>query len=456
MDNFNVQHGDPFHLANQYLGSLVNNMAASSNGRSSEGLDNSVFMATKKTFDKINSDGVSKEVVIKSVKELDSKIERIDDPIIKVVHSILAALLDRMNEQPDESKTSLTESQEGPALKEDSVVIDSTQQTIDEKIMEVAGIALEDLNKIRSHLEGDQREIKQHVKKRKEGNLKASAINIPSGPFAGRYITLSKKLGHGIEASVRPIINIDTGELRVKRGSPHEADGLLNDINALLMNDTEHFVCGDLIGHIGNMKTPWGEKIIGIKIDSHILEYMENGTLKDYLLNPDPDMGKRLQIAIKTAECLKILHGHGLLHLDIKTDNILLDGKLNPKLADFGHANKNGAQLQRHLIGAVKPPESYLGGNSVLEANSAIDIWAFGLMLSEVFNKGSWYRDQKILMGSKESRESIADEFERLKDKHFQNRHADPIEMIIDQCLQFDPKNRPDIETVLNSLKKIT
>jgi hypothetical protein len=76
-----------------------------------------------------------------------------------------------------------------------------------------------------------------------------------------------------------------------------------------------------------------------------VYEYMSNGTLASFLFNvvekQKPSWKVRLEIAIGVARGLVYLHEEcntGIIHCDIKPQNILLDDYFNAKISDFGLA----------------------------------------------------------------------------------------------------------------------
>ncbi|XP_077983982.1 dual serine/threonine and tyrosine protein kinase-like [Glandiceps talaboti] len=86
----------------------------------------------------------------------------------------------------------------------------------------------------------------------------------------------------------------------------------------------------------------------------------------------------RLQIAIETAKAIRFLHGEGIVHRDIKTENVLLSDDGDVKVADFGLCKAEGL-ITDSIVGApiAMPPEVIRG-----EAhNKSIDVYAFGILL---------------------------------------------------------------------------
>ena len=70
------------------------------------------------------------------------------------------------------------------------------------------------------------------------------------------------------------------------------------------------------------------------------LEYMDKGPISEFIdgfYKFYPEVVCK-HIAYKTLLGLKYLHDRGIVHRDIKADNILMDAKGNIRLADFGTA----------------------------------------------------------------------------------------------------------------------
>ena len=70
-----------------------------------------------------------------------------------------------------------------------------------------------------------------------------------------------------------------------------------------------------------------------------LMEYMPGGTLKDHIVkNGAMSVASAISIATQVAEALAMAHFHGVIHRDVKPDNILFAADGTPKLADLGVA----------------------------------------------------------------------------------------------------------------------
>ncbi|HTN22407.1 MAG TPA: serine/threonine-protein kinase, partial [Solirubrobacteraceae bacterium] len=107
-------------------------------------------------------------------------------------------------------------------------------------------------------------------------------------------------------------------------------------------------------------------------------------TLKDMILGRELDAGRALRILRPIADALDAAHDAGLIHRDIKPQNILVGPRDHAFLADFGLTKSSGERgLTRtgQFVGTIDyiAPEQISGG----ESTSRTDIYALGAVLYE-------------------------------------------------------------------------
>ena len=72
------------------------------------------------------------------------------------------------------------------------------------------------------------------------------------------------------------------------------------------------------------------------------LPYYKNGSLKDLAKNKTLTMREIIRFSIQACSGLHNIHSKGLIHFDIKPDNILLSNRMEALISDFGLAKAMG------------------------------------------------------------------------------------------------------------------
>ena len=75
-----------------------------------------------------------------------------------------------------------------------------------------------------------------------------------------------------------------------------------------------------------------------------VMEYVENGSLGNFLTRGHLSVDDSVRIVREICNALIDAHGAGVLHCDLKPDNVLLDGQMHARLCDFGQARMSHEQ----------------------------------------------------------------------------------------------------------------
>ncbi|XP_057866701.2 cysteine-rich receptor-like protein kinase 10 [Cryptomeria japonica] len=192
----------------------------------------------------------------------------------------------------------------------------------------------------------------------------------------------NSKLGEGGFGVVYKGITRDGNEIAVKKLSAKSKQGKKEFMNEVkLVANVQHRNLASLLGCCveGN------ERLL-------VYNYFPNKSLDTFLFDPEKrkelDWQKRYNIIIGIARGLLYLHQESqlrIIHRDIKANNILLDHKLNPKIADFGLAKlfpEDKTHIHTRVAGTYgyMPPEYAMRG----QLSVKVDVYSFGVVLLEI------------------------------------------------------------------------
>ncbi|XP_054780237.1 putative receptor protein kinase ZmPK1 [Prosopis cineraria] len=166
----------------------------------------------------------------------------------------------------------------------------------------------------------------------------------------------------------------------------------LNDTNVGAKQEEAEFRAEmTIIGRLNHMNLieMWGYCAEG-KHRLLVYEFMENGSLAQNLKSNTLDWTKRYNIALGTARVLAYLHEECLewiLHCDIKPQNILLDSKYQPKVADFGLSKLlNRSDQNTQSFSMIRGTRGYMAPEWIfnLPITSKVDVYSYGIVVLEM------------------------------------------------------------------------
>jgi serine/threonine-protein kinase len=181
-----------------------------------------------------------------------------------------------------------------------------------------------------------------------------------------------------------------------------------------------------------------------------VMEYVEGSTLRQKL--PIQKVQDGLLYAIQIGEALQAAHAKGIVHRDVKSDNIMLSSDGRIKVMDFGLAKLKGSlKLTKtsSTVGtlAYMAPEMLRGG----EVDARVDIFSFGVVLFEIFTGRYPFRGEHeaAVMYS-----IVHEEPESLL--KYRADVSPELDRIIARALEKDPADRyQHVDDVVSELRKL-
>lgn len=193
---------------------------------------------------------------------------------------------------------------------------------------------------------------------------------------------------------------------------------------------------------------------------SIFLEYIPGGSIGSCLRKHGRfDENLVSSMTRQTLAGLAYLHQEGVLHRDLKADNILLDTDGTCKISDFGISKKTdniyGNDVANTMQGSVfwMAPEVIRSQGQGYSAK--VDIWSLGCVVLEMFTgKRPWPKEEAIgaiyKLGSLNQAPPIPDDINNVVSKDGPDTAISPnaLAFMLD-CFTIDPSERPTAETLL-------
>lgn len=182
-----------------------------------------------------------------------------------------------------------------------------------------------------------------------------------------------------------------------------------------------------------------------------VMEYVEGETLKHYInTHPHISVDTAVRIAIEIGYALAEAHANGIIHCDIKPQNILLTKNHKVKVTDFGIAkavNSSTIMNRESILGSVHylSPEQAAGD----KITAKTDIYSLGIVLYEMLTHHLPFDgDTAVSIALKHMQEDIPRP----------TRYNPAISPMLEECLltalQRDPAKRYDtVQDFISELK---
>jgi len=171
------------------------------------------------------------------------------------------------------------------------------------------------------------------------------------------------------------------------------------------------------------------------------LECLDGDSLRARLATGPLPLREALRYARAVAEAIAEAHRRGLVHADLKPENVVIPRDGRVRVVDFGVAKLvGGSPNAASGTPAYMAPERWHG----VPPTGAIDVWAIGVILHELITGRHPIGDAMLL--------HLAFAVDTLE---LPDLPAEPWARLVRDCLALDPAARPTAEAVIRRLDRL-
>uniref|UniRef100_J3MLM8 Protein kinase domain-containing protein n=2 Tax=Oryza brachyantha TaxID=4533 RepID=J3MLM8_ORYBR len=294
---------------------------------------------------------------------------------------------------------------------------------------------------------------------RKIRRAQCFVFDLPALQEATENFSEKNKLGEGGFGTVYKGVLSDGQEVAVKKllgTTGHGLDQLQNEIQ--LLAELQHKNLVKLQGFCLHQ----GETLL-------VYEYVKNRSLDNFLF--DASRGNALNweqlynIILGIAKGILYLHEDStlrIIHRDLKSNNILLDEDMKPKIADFGLARLLGEGHSHTRTTRIVGTFGYMAPEYAIHGNvsTKIDVFSFGVLVLEIVtrrrNFNSDDHDPMNLLGDVWNcwtKGTITQLIDQSLQGQFRSQALRCIHIGL-LCVQSDPDDRPHMSSVIFMLNR--
>ena len=170
-----------------------------------------------------------------------------------------------------------------------------------------------------------------------------------------------------------------------------------------------------------------------------VTDWSESGTLRSIMSAGPLSLERKLELALGIAAGLKAAHSAGVIHRDLRPENVLIGADGAPRLMNFEHARFSAPGAQ--TVGVIQPepgiPLAYLAPELALpgaKATPAADLYSLGMILFELLVGDVLHHSPQEALAAPTASTSPLD---------YVSDVPPELNSLVSDLLQLDPASRP-------------
>jgi serine/threonine-protein kinase len=182
-----------------------------------------------------------------------------------------------------------------------------------------------------------------------------------------------------------------------------------------------------------------------------VFEHVEGETLKQLVIRDGPlEPARAAALGCGVARALAAAHDRGIVHRDVKSQNVIVGEDGRPRVADFGVARAPGSE-QRTESGAIVGTGTYIAPEQARgeRVDGAADVYALGVVLYELLTGAPPY----------DGVNAVAVAMRHVNDPVPRVREGAPncppgLAALVEGCLAKEPERRPSATALAGALER--
>lgn len=207
---------------------------------------------------------------------------------------------------------------------------------------------------------------------------------------------------------------------------------------------------------------------INLRMPFLMTEFMDLGSLRN-VLDESPRIFSQqvlMRLAYEVALGMQCLHvTHGIVHRDLKSENVLVDKKFRAKICDFGSSLLRGKNNDVYSSDAQQEENGWAGtmfwaAPETFDKNSTrtgkVDLYSYGIVMYEILTRRTPFDDVKgefieiwEFLG-----ENVPQGVRPTLEADFADENKDYV-TLMKKCWQTDAEARPAFDEVVLELRKL-